>query len=67
MKPSYDDELDLKLNHLGQIDLDYYREKALNMRARNLARMRADFGTWLVAKLQAFYDRYLCLNCHAMR
>ncbi len=67
MKPKYDPEFDFRLNELGQIDLNYYRDKALDMRARELGRQRAELKSWVISKLHSFYERYLCLNCHATR
>ncbi|MDJ0832271.1 MAG: hypothetical protein QNJ69_02045 [Gammaproteobacteria bacterium] len=62
MKHSYTDN-DIRLNAHGEIDLEYYRNKAEELRAHYLAEMSANAKRKIKDGLVEFYQRYICLKC----
>ncbi len=57
------DEMGIRLNSRGGIDMDYYRNQAEALRAHHLAEMTAEAKRKIKNVITNFYQRYLCLNC----
>jgi hypothetical protein len=60
--PEYED-LDIKLNASGEIDVEYYIAHAHQLREEELGEMYGEAKAWIKSKVAALYERYLCMTC----
>ncbi len=57
------EEMGIRLNSRGGIDMDYYRNQAETLRAHHLAEMYAQGKAKIKHAIVEFYQRYICLKC----
>ena len=57
------EELDIVLNSEGEVDVEFYYQKARAMQAAALKELLSSAGKGISNRLQALYHKYVCLNC----
>lgn len=56
-------DMDIRLNREGEIDIEYYRQMAQNMRAAYLAAAFVEFKQGVKRRIVEFYQKFICLDC----
>lgn len=60
----YPEDYNVRLDTNGMIDLEYYYIKADEMRAIYMIELYRNTKQGIKAMLKAFYERFICVNCH---
>lgn len=56
------EDLEIVLNSYGEVDVEYYYQKARAHQAAALVEFFSSTGKGIVNRLHAFYEKYLCLK-----
>ena len=56
-------DMDIRLNLDGRIDIEYYTQKAQDMRAAYLAAAFVEFKQGVKRRIVEFYQKFICPDC----